>query len=133
MMMPAKRTREELLTQLRNLGNIGASGPHMALEAEINGMLADEIGKSILRLADVIAGSADQGARGAKWIAEYVDKFREQTAHSTDTLKESLDRFRDSMDRSSRTMSRLTLMLVILTAVSAVSTAIQVMLAWSSR
>ncbi len=129
MTTPIEGTREQLLTRLYSLG-IGTSGPHEALKAAIDGKLADEVVGCVVRLADVISASADQGARGAKWIAEYVDKFREETAKSTESLKQSLDSFRESMDRSSRTMSRLTLWLVILTAISVISTAAQVFRAW---
>ena len=119
--------REQLLDMLFSHG-IGESGPTHAARAALAAKLTDDVGEKVVRLADVISASANQGARGAKWVAESVDKFRDATATSTETLKQSLDAFRESMDLSSKKIARLTAWLVVATVALALTAVIQVAL-----
>jgi ElaB/YqjD/DUF883 family membrane-anchored ribosome-binding protein len=116
--------REDLVARLQEHG---VHGDMQALQGILQSKLADEISSAISHLADVISQASDHLARGAQSVGTELDALREETMRGTEAARMSLDKFRDSMDKSSRTMSRLTLWLVILTAVSAASTAAQVL------
>jgi len=119
------RSRDDLVAQLAGVG-FANTGVAEAIKAALDGKLADEVGIRIVRLADAISASSDKSAQSAKWVADSVDRFRDDTGKTSETLRQSLEAFRGSMNVSSQRMARLTYWLVFLTAAYVITTLVQV-------